>query len=70
MDYVKAHVYRDKHEKDGTLEAGIEELIRQIPADMSKRVCQIGTSAPPFYRLQNKIYNYLNKSTLKSFDYD
>lgn len=36
MDYV----YRDKPEKAETLEAGIEELIRQIPADMSKTVCQ------------------------------
>lgn len=40
VDYVKVHVYRDKPEKAEALEAGIEELIRQIPADMSKRVCQ------------------------------
>ena len=39
-DYVKAHVYTDKHASIDALEDNIEAFIREIPAEMLERVCQ------------------------------
>ena len=43
LGYVKAHVYTNKPASIDVLKGNIQAFIREIPAEMSKRVFQNGT---------------------------